>query len=264
MRHERIGVRVHLGAVLLVGVMAVTLAALASNANTATQRPIQDFLSAQGTFCFPDGHGGCLVFVGTVPNFIGWTSTVAQNRAAVVDYAGIEDVWITAHSGGAISFGTQFDGTVFEVPLNDGRAEVTVILHTTHALIWVIAGDGNGNFDFANGPLLFGHRTQDVLAGADPSFADCLLHLRFINDAPGAPLPDLLQLSAFPDSKQVLEFEAFVASGEGTLRADFGVRDGTPGRAQITQTGLLISKGKGVQKLGLFPVEHVDLAVVGH
>lgn len=43
-----------------------------------------------------------------------------------------------------------------ERPLADGRAEVTVILHTKNALTWVVDGD-----DFANGELLFGHRVPD-------------------------------------------------------------------------------------------------------
>jgi hypothetical protein len=238
-------------------------AATARNQTNAIHRPIQDFVSAQGTFCFPKRGGGCLLFVPPISNFIGWTSTVAQNRAASVDYAGIEDAWVTAQSGGAIVFNTQFKGDVFEIPLPDGRAEVSVTLHTTHALTWVIVGDGSGNFDFANGPLLFGHRTQDVLSGEDAAFSNCLLHLRFINTAPGAPLPDLEQLAGFPQPGQVLEFVGFESDGSGDLRVAFGVADGTPGQAQVTQTGLLVSKGKGIASKGFFPVEHVDLMVVG-
>jgi hypothetical protein len=95
--------------------------ALAQNATQT--RPITAFVDAQGTFCFPDGMGGCLTFVPPVANFIGWTDR-ARNRALSVDYAGLVDDFF----GGAL--GTTTAGTVTERPLADGRAEVTVVLHT--------------------------------------------------------------------------------------------------------------------------------------
>ena len=56
------------------------------------------------------------------------------------------------------SLGTQVGGTVSERALSDGRAEVTVILHTENALAWVSTAD-----DAINGTLLMGSRAQAIL-----------------------------------------------------------------------------------------------------
>jgi hypothetical protein len=69
----------------LAGVAAVLLAPL-TFAQT-TQRPISDFLETQGTFCIPNGSGGCFLFVPPVPNFVGWGDQ-AGSLAVSVDYAG--------------------------------------------------------------------------------------------------------------------------------------------------------------------------------
>jgi hypothetical protein len=224
-------------------------------------RPIDDFVSMQGTFCFPDGVGGCLVFVPPVANFVGW-STVIENRVASVDYAGLADVAIQTLSGGTKSFGTATEGSITERPLADGRAEVFVRLHTTNALIWAIPGDGAGNFDFGNAPLLFGYRVPDVLAGATPALGEASLDIKFINPAPGRPLPDLLQLLAFPEAGQEVIQIGFTAHGNGALRPPFGVAEGTPGRLSITERLLLNTAFKGATADG-FPVERVELRVVG-
>jgi hypothetical protein len=141
--------------------------------------------------------------------------------------------------------------------LKDGRAEVRVILHTRNALTWVIEG---GNY--ATGPLLFGHRAPDVLAGADAALGDCYLELVFINTAPGADLPDLIKIYACPDPGQELVSIAFRTNTQGTLREAFGVPDGTPGMVQITQTGLFMTGFHGAVGDG-FPCEHIHLRVLG-
>jgi len=56
---------------------------------------------------------------------------------------------------------------------------------------------------------------------------------------------------------------SFRATASGPLRANFGVPDGTPGRAVVTQTGLFMSKWKGATADG-FPAERVDLYVLGN
>src|SRR5438105_15461101 len=95
----------------------------------AVQRPIGDFVNAQGTFCIDDGSGGCLIFVPPVANFIGWDTlqevppqqgNVQPVRCASVDYAGLANAKFEELSG--ISFGTTTSGTVTEHPLADGRA----------------------------------------------------------------------------------------------------------------------------------------------
>ena len=195
------------------------------------------------------------MFVPPIENFFGWGDP-ANGRVASVDYAGLADEWINSESGGAISFGTEMRGTVTERPMADGRARVHVTLHTTNALTWV-AADG----DF-NGTLLFGHRAPDVLGGGqEPALGSSFLHIDFINTAPGAPLPDMLQIAAFPEPGQ--EFFSFIlmfhSNAAGELRAAFGVPEGTPGQAIVAQAGLFMTPfiGQGVQDG--FPVERIEL-----
>ena len=94
-----------------------------------TIRPISHFISTQGTFCVPDGNGGCELFVPPVANFPG------AQRGASVDYAGLAEAYVRQASGGAISLGTSFSGRVIERRLHDGRAQV--LLFTKNALAWV-------------------------------------------------------------------------------------------------------------------------------
>ncbi len=231
---------------LVVSVLILVTVAVAGEGlivAAAGQRSIEDFVNAQGTFCIDDGSGGCYLFVPPVANFIGWTD-VAEEISASVDYAGLAD----AYAGGA--FGTETTGTVTERPLKDGRAEVHVRLHTTNALSWVVDG-----LDF-NGPLLFGHRAPDVLTGAEAALGESFLHVKLINTAPGAPLPDLIQLLVAPEPGQELVFLSFTARADGLLA------DGTPGRLQVAQTGLFMTAFKGATADG-FPVENIILSAVG-
>jgi len=259
--------------------LAIGALILAQSAFSQTkQRPIDDFVSTQGTFCIDDGAGGCLLFVPPDPNFVGWSTVlpdetgafklpVVRSRPAIplfagVDYAGVAD----AYAAGRDPVVT---GTVTERRLSDGRAEVTVLLHTKNANVFVIDLDLSGDVldQIANKPTLFGHRPRDVLAGAGQALADSLLHVRFINTAPGAPLPDLLQLNSFPDTLPGVElkFLAFNASATGPLTAAFGVAEGTPGKLTIVQTGLM-TKGEnpGRALKDLFPVEDIHLNAIGH
>ena len=218
----------------------------------AAARPIQEFVDAQGTFCVDDGMGGCFLFVPPIENFIGWADP-EQLIAASVDYAGLADDF----AGGA--FGTQFSGIVRERALRDGRAEVRVLLRTHNALTWVVDFSG---FDF-NGPLLFGNRAPEVLdEGKIPALGQSFLHLTFINTAPGAPLPDLLQLAFAPEAGQELLYLAFNSHADGLFHEMFGVPDGTPGRATVVQQGLFMTGFMGAVGDG-FPVERIKLQVVG-
>jgi hypothetical protein len=247
--------------ILLAGLMvpAATLAA-----GKVTQRPLSDFLSTQGTYCIDLGGGACLLFVPPDPNFLGWTSDFDKSpiRFAGVDYAGLADAY-------PASSGPQFAGSITERPLADGRAEVKVSLHTSNANVWVIELDLSGDVlaQIAGAaPTLFGHRPADVLAGASQALADSVLEVSFINDAPGAPLPDLLQLANFPDTLPLAKLETlhFVVHATGPLTADFGVAEGTPGRCTIAQTGLVSHAGRGRALEDAYPAEMIDLRVVGH
>jgi len=176
---------------------------------------------------------------------IGWTVQPDFKVFALVDYAGLAN----AQLGNLL--GTTMTGQINEVPLADGRASVAVTLHTKNALAWV--SDISQEFP---GPLLFGHRLDEVANGAPPALADCFLHVVFTNTAPGAPLPDLIQLAFVPKPGQAFKIEAFHCAGTGLLA------DGSPGLMTVTQTGLFITSGKGATADG-FPAERIELRRIG-
>ena len=215
-------------------------------------RPIEDFLDAQGT----GGNGLPAPLNGDLGAF-----DAKAGRFIQVDYSGLANKWIVDNGGK--SLGTETEGTIIERPLPDGRAEVTVLLHTRNALTWVSVYQPA--IDPPLGDWLFGHSAEDVLGGADPALGESILKWVFINDAPGAKLPDLfveivpLPPAPVPHQTIMLLMEA---SALGTLREAFGVPEGTPGRAQTTQTGLFQTTGKGATADG-YPAEHIKLQVVG-
>ena len=247
------GNRKHWQSVMTIIGVALWFMVLATMVNASTTtRPISDFIETQGTFCIDDGMGGCFLFVPPVANFIGW-SDLKANLCASVDYAGLANEYVESASGGAVSFSTETDGTVIERPLPDGRAEVTILLHTKNALTWII----DGCEDFATNPLLFGHRAPDVLGGEDAALGESSLKVGFVNTAPGDPLPDLEQLIFAPLPGQ--EFPSFISF---RAQADGMLADGTPGRVEVTQTGLFITSFMGATADG-FPAEKIILRAVG-
>jgi hypothetical protein len=241
-------------AILLLGMTATSGGQGA--AASANIRPIEDFLNAQGQN---------LNGVPAPYNYVVWDDR-ESGLLLSLDYAGLANKWIEEQSGGAISLGTETDGKVIERPLPDGRAEVTVLLHTRNALTWV-AEYKPENLPPAPpwGDLLFGHFPEQLLAGADPALGESFLKWVFINDAPGAPLPaffdEALPIPPAPPPHQWIMI-SFEAQARGTLQEGFGVPDGTAGRAQMTQIGLFQTAGKGATADG-YPVEHVKLTVVG-
>ena len=240
--------------------------ASAVTAQRTTHRSIEEFVAAQGTFCIPDPGGGCVIFVPPVANYIGW-SDPDRLLGAAVDYAGLANQWIEQESGGTVSFGTSLRGTVTERTLQDGRALVHVTLHTEHALSFAVAecepqGE-SATCDFASDPLVLGARAPDVLQGATPAFGDSHLDVKFISTAPGAPLPDLLQLAFLPEPGQELLQIKFHASAEGVLHAAFGVAEGTRGRLAVQEIGLFNTGFHGQLSNG-FSAEFVKLHPLGH
>jgi len=214
--------------VMLLGLVAVPT----SMAGPTTTRPVGDFVNAQLFTIF-------------------WTDP-ARDLLAVVDYAGERNNLI--QSLGGASLGTSFGGQVTERPLPDGRAEVTVVLETTNA--FVVARQ------LSTGTLYFGYAIPQVVGGAEAALSRSTFRLVFTNTGVGDPLPDLVQLLFEPLSGQEVRSISIAAAGSGTFRAAFGVPDGTPGRVQVTQTGLFMTAFKGATADG-FPAEHVLLRVVG-
>lgn len=260
---------------LAMALLVPTMQASAKQPNATTIRPIDDFLERQGTFCIDenfnvsyenqivDGNfvGNCstgappFLIVPPIANFVG-NSDPSKERSASVDYAGLADIW----SGGA--FETTFAGEVLEQPLADGRALVEVILRTDNALTWVVDG-----FDF-NGPLLFGNRAPEVVTGAESGLGSSHLRVKFINTAPGADLPDLIQLFFFPEERQELLSLQSNNQAKGPLTALFGFPEGTPGRMHGVQQGLLGNPQCGADSpsavADCFPAERIELQAIGH
>ena len=218
----------------------------------ATQRLLSDFLDAQGSTS---------VFISPLPDFIGWANNNPQTLFASVDYVGLVANYLANHGGPVL--GTQVDGTVSERPLEDGRAEVTVILHTTDALTWVMPLPAS---DFATDPLVFGYRGTDLLANPSltPALSSSDSRVVFKNTAPGAPLPDLIVAFILGQGLpgQELVSLSFYYDGTGLLRALAGVPEGTPGRCTVVQTGLFMTGFHGATGDG-FPAERVTIRPVG-
>ena len=237
------------GAIL--GIGAILLCSTPASATMGfIQRPISDFVGAQGS---------TNLFIPPVPDYIGWFDNPPHEFASV-DYAGLASGWLLANGGPDL--GTETSGTVVERPLSDGRALVTVILHTTNANSFAVPFDA----DFATGPLLFGYRAQDILANPTltPALSVSQFRVDFKNTAVGAGLPDLVDAfilgNAVPG--QELRFLSFRSNGSGPLHAEFGVPEGTPGSMIVTQTGLFMTQFQGATGDG-FPAERVDLHPLG-
>ena len=236
--------------VVLIALLAGALCAACSDqtnapveptANTAgmiaktVQRPITDFVSAQGITNY---------FVPPALDFMGFYS-LGDNGflLASLDYAGVSDRYL----GGTL--GTTFAGNITERPLPDGRAYVTVNLHTRNTLVYILEGV---NGDFATDPLLFGNRVHDVSNGATPALGDVHFEAEFINTAPGAPLPDIMWAQwgeaypSFPYLPPGYPWPGFEwvclksnATADGPLHAAAGLGpDGTPGHARVVQINL--------------------------
>lgn len=241
---------------LTVGFMALAGVQYA-RAEDSVIRPISDFVDTQGTYCIDDGAGGCYLLVPPLENFLGWFDPSNPGRLSSIDYAGIAEDYIV--SNGGTPLGTQTSGTVVERPLDDGRAEVSVVLQTKNALTWVTP-DG----DYATGDenLIFGHKVLEVMSGATPGLCQSLFKLTFINSSPGADLPDLVQLAFFPEPDQELQSVSIQCNADGPLREAFGVVDGTPGKANTVEVGLFATGAAGPVFDG-FPVEFIKVHAIG-
>jgi hypothetical protein len=250
--HTRLGT-------VAVAILALALSAMAAAGGQARQRPLSDFLDAQGSQS---------VFIPPVPDYWGWTApppgvkTPAADyvggNSASCDYAGLANEWLLMNGGPDL--GTSFAGSVTERSQSDGRILVQVELHTVNALTFgtriVAAPFGN----FVTDPLIFGARAQEVLAGAVPGIGEC--HASFAwKQSPGA-LVDFNHAEGDPNFEIVdLSFRAN-ATGPLTSLAGYGPT-GTPGRLIITQTGFNRTPHRGATA-DWFPAEFVEVRASGH
>lgn len=245
-------------------VVAIALVGwLGSASAQTTQRPLSDFINAQGTTSnfwppFPDYFG----FANQVLKSPSSTGPVAQCRFTGIDYAGLSARYLLSHIG--LDVGTKVSGTVSERPLADGRAEVTVILHTTNAITF---GQTCDNFGPGN-PSAFGAQQTDLLANPNlaPGLSKVDMLMVFDNTAPGAPLPDLVLinvcgLGCLPPGFAFVE-QDIRAVGTGPLHPSSGFPEGTPGVQAVTQTGIFLTgpftSPKSRVAFDAFPAERVD------
>lgn len=243
---------------VLAGLLLATTATSAGQgpASAAHTRPIEDFIEAQGVFAT------VIVPPEDWPKVwaTGWSDR-RTIRFASVDCWGLANQWIEEQSGEAISLGTEVTGEILERPLAGGRVEVTVRIHTRNALTWVAEWLPEAIPPW--GELLFGHFPEEILAGAEPALGESFITWVFLNEAPGAPLPDFFaEVIAGPTVETLML--SIEAHADGPLREAFGVPEGTPGRAQTTQTGRLFPPGlDATLTSGKWPAEHINLKVVG-
>jgi hypothetical protein len=241
--------RTRLRRILFGGLAAAILLAapgpVATAAQGVNQRPISDFLEVQ-----------------TLADIVDWMSGEEGNveYRARVDYLGVIDRFFATPNG--VPLGTTFDGHVTERVREDGKTEVHVVLFTQHAL-----GAVGQGATLTPATTVWGR-----LAGfAIPrrlgmSFCDVRLDLRYAtSDPPGATLPRLVPLLFTPRKDQELIQVHVSASGDGELRALFGVEDGTPGRMTVNQKGIFNAAFEGgVADWEPFPGSLIELRPVGN
>lgn len=174
---------------------------------TARERPIEDFIEAQGTanqFLFYAGadapHLRNYAVGFTTATCPGEFCQYPTSRIAVVDYAGGANKYLERHGYGSLN--TKTAGSITERVLPDGRAEVTVVLYTTNALTFV------STFDYSlpsppqsaeTNTRLFGSSVQELFRDSSrrPALGNSSLILIFKNPSLDAPMPDLVNLFAF-------------------------------------------------------------------
>lgn len=232
-------------------------------------RPITDWTSNQGTVFMTSINGYTLHRYATASDYDGTRYYIIDSFGAIARDLGLPQ--------------PTMEGTIQEKALPDGTALVTVRIHTSNALTYVADGTArqnnpqdcklNGSPPSINVrwcPALFGYGVKDIIF-APPgslklSYGDQEFQIKFINTAPGAPLPDSFNLEHNPTPTQYLLFVSLTSSTFGGLRASFGVPDGTPGRASTVQTGFFSDSNPGLPNNIIddgFPVENVLLKVVG-
>jgi hypothetical protein len=226
--------------------------ALESRWCPSTSRPISDFLSAQGTTSFfPNGiNSGGPAGLPDESGFGTSTDTYLNGTArfARLDYTGQDARFL------GLNLGTTTSGTISERTLPDGTAEDTINLHTHNAFAWaVFAGDGSN----PNPPVLFGYLPSQL--AADPSLhppvGDSDLHAVIRIPAPGAPLPDLvdMNLGTFPSGYSIVSV-GFRATAKGATPT------GQQATLVVSQTGVLNRTPNLIRDAG-FTAEVVDVQV---
>ncbi len=188
-----------------------------------TRRPIEEFVAAQPKYCLlPGNPNNC---PNTLPGIdLASFYDPTTGNAIVLDYPGIAAAYLAANGGPDL--GTTFSGTVTERVLNDGRAEIDVVLRTEHALAFV----EDINTPVFGSVIRLGATPTQVLAGAPVALGSSTLRLTYVAPAPGMPLVAVSQVAYFETDRYKLLRLSFFAEAEGVLHAASGYPEGTPGR----------------------------------
>lgn len=218
---------------------AAALVAMPSTAwAQAEQRPISDFIAAQE--------------VGPPTTYTPWLDPASTNWLFF-------DAFGTFNQRFGLNLGTTFEGRVTVRPLADGRAHVSVLLHTKNGLCWGFTGGT------APANLVFGNRPSIVAGGAAAALGDGITRLEFLMPSVGSPLPDYF--SALGTEEYPLMTLMATINCDGELRAASGYPDGTQGAAHTTQTGLYATGVPGgcppEQDASCFPAEIVRFKAAG-
>jgi len=222
------------------------------------QRPISDFIDAQGTTNIWQPYG----------DEIAWSENANQfdtPNAGWFDWLGFANEYFVANGGPDL--GTVITGNVTERPIPGGRS-VHVTLHGENVMAWAFDNwlDPDYPNPWADKPLAIGAREDAVFAGATPALGECNFLWAFTDTNPvGSALPDLVYTFNVgpwqdpPDYWPYMDWATqlhFDGSATGALHEASGWPEGTPGEMHISQVAHLSSPSHSPNFDG-FPVERV-------
>lgn len=203
-------------------------------------RPLGDFLDTQG---------GYVSFFPPVPDYVGWAGSDFQTFA-LVDYAGLAAAYLLEEG---VDLGTEVRGLVAECELLDGTARVNVALVTQNAMAFAqdIGALVASGFDFAGTETIFGNKAVDVAGGSSAAVGSAEVYVSFHIEAPGAPLPDLL------DVLNSVENNGKLTYGPVNMTFTSLVEDGSGLCLTVNQEGVTSPNGKEMLSQVPFLIEEV-------
>jgi hypothetical protein len=177
-----------------------------------------------------------------------------MNRFLSIDYNGTPAEYLNSH--GFPNIPTTTSGSIKETLMNDGRAKVTVDLHTENALTFAFTS-ATGNFGDA--PPDFGYRPGDLLAdhSLKPALGTCDFSITFYNPAMDEAIPDIRLL--LENQIQDVVKLTVNSTSTGTFHALSGFSEGTQGTVTNHQIGQIFKLFNGNDKndKNIFPQERI-------
>lgn len=157
-------------------------------------------------------------------SYMFWTTESGDRNLSI-------DAWGKRAQFFGLNVGTTIDGSVTVRRLVDGKAQVTVHALTRNAICWGSQWDG------AAYQPAFGYTPRQIKDNGRPaSLGDALHKIVFTMASPESPLPPPGELGS---EDYPVETWSAVVSCSGLLRAGSGYPDETPGKAHVTQQGLV-------------------------